>query len=73
MPHLDVDQAKSHLEDLTEQAAGGEEVVVTKDDQPVARLLAVEGKRRRQFGSAGGEIWMSEDFDEPLDDFQAYI
>ena len=73
MSQIDVDQAKGRLEELIEQAARGEDIVITKDNQPVARLSAIEGKRYRQFGSAQGEIWMSEDFDEPLDDFREYM
>jgi hypothetical protein len=30
-------------------------------------------KKRRQSGSAKGQIWMSPDFDEPLEDFQEYM
>jgi hypothetical protein len=30
-------------------------------------------KKRRQAGSAAGQIWISPDFDEPLDDFEAYM
>lgn len=72
MPHVDVDQAKSRLEELIERVARGEDIVITKRSRPVARLSAVTTKRQRQFGSVEGEIWMSDDFDEPLDDFQEY-
>ena len=30
-------------------------------------------KKRRQSGSAKGQIWMSPDFDEPLEDFEDYM
>ena len=30
-------------------------------------------KKRRQAGSAAGKIWMSPDFDEPLEDFKDYM
>jgi antitoxin (DNA-binding transcriptional repressor) of toxin-antitoxin stability system len=49
-------------------------VLITKDNQPIARLTAPSPKRKqRQFGSVEGEIWMSDDFDAPLDDFQEYM
>lgn len=73
MSHIDVHQAKSRLEELIEQVARGEEVIITKSNQPVGRLSGVTGKRRRRFGSVKGEIWMSDDFDEPLEDFRAYM
>ena len=71
--HIDLEQAKSRLEELIERVAHGEDVVITKSDQPVARLSAIEGKRQRQFGSVKGQIWMSDDFDEPLEDFREYM
>ncbi|QXD17249.1 type II toxin-antitoxin system prevent-host-death family antitoxin [Rhodocaloribacter litoris] len=73
MSQIEIDQAKSRLEELIEQAARGEEIVITRNDRPVARLLAVVPGRRREFGSAKGKIWMSEDFDEPLEDFRDYM
>jgi hypothetical protein len=30
-------------------------------------------RRRQGFGELKGKIWMSEDFDEPLDDFKDYM
>ncbi len=73
MSHIDIDQAKNQLEELVEQATRGEDVVITKSNRPVARLSAIANKRQRQFGSAKGKIWMSEDFDEPLNDFREYM
>lgn len=32
-----------------------------------------KAKKRRQSGSAKGQIWMSPDFDEPLEDFKEYM
>lgn len=33
----------------------------------------VEGNPERGFGSLKGKIWMSPDFDEPLEDFKEYM
>ena len=30
-------------------------------------------KRQRPFGILRGEVWMSDDFDAPLEDFSAYM
>ncbi len=73
MSHVDVKQASIHLEELIEQASRGKEVVITKNDRPFARLSSAESKRQRQFGSIKGVIWMSDDFDEPLEDFREYM
>jgi prevent-host-death family protein len=74
MHQVDLDEAKSHLPDLVEAAIKGEEVVITKDDQPVVKLVPIAlTKPHPQFGSAKGLITMSEDFDEPLEDFDEYM
>lgn len=39
--------------------------------QIIIQALPRAGKRR-QSGSAKGQIWMAADFDAPLEDFQAY-
>jgi prevent-host-death family protein len=73
MQNIDVDQAKEYLPELIEQATQGEEVVITKGGQPVARLIPiVKGKRRRQFGSARVLMKISGGFNDPLEDFQEY-
>lgn len=72
MSHVDIAQAKRDLDHLLQRASKGEEVVITKEGRPLARLTApisTSTRQQRQFGSIEGEIWMSEDFDEPLDDF----
>jgi prevent-host-death family protein len=40
-------EAKTHLSELGERAANGEEIVVTKHCRPRFKLVAVEEKRRR--------------------------
>lgn len=75
MPQVDIGQARRRFDELLERAFHGEDVLITKDDRPFVRLTAppsLEKKGKRQFGSVEGEIWMSEDFDEPLDEFREY-
>lgn len=60
-----VHEAKTNLSRLLKQVADGEEVVIAKDGEPVARLVPVTGKRgMREMGFAKGQIWMSDDFNE---------
>jgi prevent-host-death family protein len=73
MLEIELTQAETQLTHLIEIAGKGEEVVITKASQPVAKLVAVgrcEGDL--QLGSAAGLITFSEDFDEPLEDFAEY-
>ena len=73
MQQVDLDEAKVHLIDFIEAAGKGEEIVITKDDQPVAKLVPISrAKPRPLFGSAAGLITMADDFDEPLKDFSEY-
>ncbi|OUL36629.1 DUF2281 domain-containing protein [Nostoc sp. T09] len=74
MQQITLAEASQHLPDLIEAALSGEEIIIIKDNQPVVKLTPVlQVKRRRQPGSAKGLIIISDDFDEPLEDFQDYM
>ena len=61
------------LPELIDSVLGGEEVVFTQNNLPIAKLVAVrQEKPRPQFGSAKGLFTMAEDFNEPLEDFDDY-
>jgi prevent-host-death family protein len=61
-------EAKTHLSELVEAAAGGEEIVITKHGKPMARLapVAPDKPRKRELGCWRGMIWTAPDFDQPL-------
>lgn len=63
-----VQEAKKNLSRLLEQVAAGEEVVIAKAGEPVARLVPVHKKRKPELGFAKGQIWIADDFDAPLPD-----
>jgi antitoxin (DNA-binding transcriptional repressor) of toxin-antitoxin stability system len=71
MTQLDIIQAKSNLSKLLDLAIKGEEIIITQDKQPVAKISPIERPLKR--GSAKGKVWMSDNFDEPLDDFNKYM
>lgn len=78
MATVSIEEAQSRLPDLIEALAPGEELVITKDQLPVAKLAKSESppiaRRPRKAGSAKDTIhWMSPDFDEPLEDFKEYM
>ena len=70
MTKLDISQAKADLSKLLDLAIKGEEIVITQYDQPVVKISPI--KRPLKRGSAKGKVWMSDDFDEPLEDFKEY-
>jgi prevent-host-death family protein len=39
-------EAKTHLSRLVEEAAKGEEIVIAKNDKPIARLVSLKKPRR---------------------------
>ncbi len=65
-----VEQAEGHLGELMDLAASGEEVLIEKDNQAKVKLLPVPQDRpkKRVFGKYTGQIWISDDFDDPLPD-----
>ncbi len=66
MVRVGMHEAKSQLSRLVELARGGEEIVIQRSGQPVARLVAMERRRpvAEAFGVLSGEIVLADDFDE---------
>ena len=60
--------AKTHLSDLVERAAAGEEIIIAKAGKPRARLVPLPERVRepRRPGGWKGQIWIADDFDDPL-------
>jgi antitoxin (DNA-binding transcriptional repressor) of toxin-antitoxin stability system len=75
MATFTIQEAQSQLADLIHRLAPGEEVVITENNQPVAKLARTEPKQQWpcQAGSAKGKIRMAPDFDAPLEDFKEYM
>jgi antitoxin (DNA-binding transcriptional repressor) of toxin-antitoxin stability system len=74
MHEISVHDAEKQLRRLIDEADQGEEVVITRGDGASFKLVPLtKSKPRPTFGSAEGEIWMSEDFNAPLDDFENYM
>jgi prevent-host-death family protein len=62
-------EAKTHLSDLVERAANGEDIVIAKSGRPRVRLIPVTTRSTpRRFGTLRGQIVIRKDFDEPLTD-----
>ncbi len=82
MVRTTIDDATQQLPELAKAALRGEEVLITTDSEGNERVLKlvaiphVAGQpvgEKRQFGSAKGQIWMSDDFDEPLEEFEEQV
>jgi prevent-host-death family protein len=69
---VNVYQAKTHLSQLLDRAAAGEEIVIARAGRPIARLVALaEPSSRRVPGAWRGKVTMAADFDELPDEFAA--
>jgi prevent-host-death family protein len=73
MYKLPLKEAETKLAELINKAASGEEVVITRDDGTAFKIVPTASQKRRIVGIAKGSVWMSEDFDEPLEDFKEYM
>jgi antitoxin (DNA-binding transcriptional repressor) of toxin-antitoxin stability system len=77
MATITIQEAQAALPDLIHRLTPGEEVVITEDDRPVAKLVAAQppepAKRPRQFGTLRGTVLSMEHFDDPLNDFADYM
>jgi prevent-host-death family protein len=63
-----VHQAKTHLSQLLEDVAMGEEVVITRRGEAVAILAPPPNQPPLSFGIDEGRFVVPEDFDAPLPD-----
>lgn len=76
MQPIPLEQADGSLADIIARLAPGEEVVLTRDGQPVATLKASQPAppAARQFGTLKGTIlYMAPDFDEIPEGFEEYL
>ncbi len=70
MIEVNVHRAKTNLSQLLQRVEAGEEVVISRDGVPVARLVRVERERqgRRELGADRGLFTVPDDFNAPLPD-----
>ena len=70
-----IEEAQAHLADLISKLAPGQEIVITKNEQPVATLMGqrTSAHQPRQPGSAKGKLTILADDEEHLEDFKEYM
>ena len=67
MPTFTMHAAKTHLSRLIERACAGEDIVIARGKDPVARLVPIE-RPHRTFGALAGRLSVPDSFFEPLPD-----
>ncbi len=71
MHQVNLKEAETQLARLIEEAAGGKEVIITHSDGVSFKIVRISAAGTSpKFGSAKGLVKMSENFDEPLEDFE---
>jgi antitoxin (DNA-binding transcriptional repressor) of toxin-antitoxin stability system len=74
MATVSIQEAQAGLPDLIHGLGPGEEVVITENNLPVARLIPAGQPSERKLGTLKGTVLsVSPDFDAPLDDFKEII
>lgn len=70
-----LEEAQEILQQLFADAHQGKNIAIRGEDNRAVRLVPFHTplKKPRQAGSAKGLIWMSEDFDDPIEDFAEYM
>ena len=64
---VNIHEAKTHLSRLIRSVEAGEEVVIARGGEPVARLVRVDPVGNRLLGMDRGAVYVADDFDEALD------
>jgi antitoxin (DNA-binding transcriptional repressor) of toxin-antitoxin stability system len=74
MTTVPIQQAQAELPALIHGLAPGEEVVITENNEPVARIISsAVSPSSRQLGTLRGTVvHMAPDFDAPLEEFRDY-
>ncbi len=79
---LDFSELTPQAQALLNNLQPGEEIIITTEEKPVFKLTPLNGhvnseqvptRKRRQVGLSNTIIWISPDFDEPLEDFAEYM
>lgn len=64
---VSIHEAKTHLSRLLQRVLAGEEIIIAKSGQPIAKLMPI-GKpvQDRKAGRFLGQFKIADDFDAPL-------
>ena len=76
MVTVTLEEAQTRLAEIIERMTPGEEIVLTRDDQPVATIKATPSVTRRapRLGTLKGSIlYIAPDFDEIPEGFEEYL
>lgn len=72
---ISVEEAQSKLKELIHQMAPGDQLVITENERPIAKIVSEPKRERkpRQAGRCKGMITLLVEDDEHLKDFAEYM
>jgi len=74
MQFINVYDAKTHLSQYLEKVASGdEEIIICKNNKPIARLSKYVPQQKIRLGLGNNQIRMADDFDELPENFLDYF
>lgn len=75
MSTVTIEEAQAKLAEIIDYLVPGEEWIITRDNQPVAKLVGQQQpiRKLRQPESAKGKLVILADDDEHLEDFKEYM
>lgn len=65
---INVHAAKTNFSKILKRAESGEEIIIAKAGNPVAKLIPLNSKKKRVLGMAKGRVRVDDSFFEPLPD-----
>jgi prevent-host-death family protein len=65
---INIYEAKTQFSRMIDRVVAGEEIIISRNGRPVARLCQLEPRKRNtvKFGVLDGQIKIADDFDAPL-------
>jgi antitoxin (DNA-binding transcriptional repressor) of toxin-antitoxin stability system len=75
MRQVNVEEAQVQFQVLVEAALKGEEIIITQEDQPIIKFVTIASPKPERKPGSGKHlmITMTNDFDEPIEDFSEYM
>ncbi len=65
MAIVNIHEAKTHLSRLLHRVAAGEEIIIARSGEPIARLVPIRERRMRRLGTDRGAFRVPEDEGSP--------
>ncbi|WP_254512936.1 type II toxin-antitoxin system Phd/YefM family antitoxin [Anatilimnocola floriformis] len=73
---VSLDEAAANLKELIGGLARGDEIVITKDQQVIAKITSEAPRRGTRAAPGFGKdsiVYIAPDFDAPLEEFREYM